>query len=293
LSGAKAAAPADPQTDSLPVDRAWVDGVYGGGLAWTTLYQPLTLSLNIEQGVVAPNLDDLTARQLTGQGFQIENPNLNAERSLTYELGARLNLERHGLDVEAWLFAMELTEGIERRDGVCPESDLACKASRTARPFTLINLSEPAWVVGAEQRLTWRLPLQLSLKQHLSYARGEGPSPLAQEPGLTRPLSRVPPLNGAVSLRWGDEGAYLGAEARWALAATRLSFGDELDSRIPFGGTPGYVVYRGLFGWRSPQRGLELLGALENLTNVAYRVHGSSVNGAARSVSLSLRYTPL
>ena len=80
---------------------------------------------------------------------------------------------------------------------------------------------------------------------------------------------------------------YVGYEARWSRAATRLSFGDQIDQRIPYGGTPGYLVHTALFGLR--WRGHELLGVAENLADTPYRVHGSSVNGAARSLNLSLR----
>jgi len=290
LSVTHAMAPADPSSESLAVDRGWRGATYGGGLSWSPR-RLITVLMNIEQGFATPNLDDLTARQLTGQGFQIENPSLGPERSLTYELGLKLTHAR--ATFEGWLFAMELTDGIERRDSGCPMSDLACQGSRTARPFTLINLSEPAWIYGAEQRLTLRLPLGFSVEEQLSYAVGEGPSPLRDEAGQGRPLSRVPPLNGGVIARWeGSSGLYLGYELRWALRADRLSFGDELDSRIPFGGTPGYQVHRALFGARWRALGLELLGVVDNLTDTPYRVHGSSVNGATRGLSLSLRYTP-
>ena len=290
VSVTHATAPADPSTESLAIDRGWRGVTYGGGLSWSPLTS-LSVLTNIEQGFATPNLDDLTARQPTGQGFQIENPNLSPERSLTYELG--LIFTRWGVHFEGWAFAMELTDGIERRDASCPVSDLACQGSRTARPFTLLNLSEPAWIYGAEQRLKLQLPYGFSLEERSSYALGEGPSPLSAEEGQTRPLSRVPPFNGSLLARWDQpSGLYLGYELRWARAATRLSFGDELDSRIPFGGTPGYVLHRALLGVRWRPLGLELLSVIDNLTDTPYRVHGSSVNGGARGLSLSLRYTP-
>jgi len=301
LSAARAEAPGDERSSSRAVSRGWAGPTYGGGLTWTPPAReggpqasPLSLHLNVEQGFSAPNLDDLTARQLTGQGYQVENPALAPERATTYELGARLRAR--GVEAELWGFALELRDGIERRDATCPPADFGCQGSRTAPPFTLINLPGAAWVLGAEHALTVRLPLRLSLREHASYAWGEGPSPLPSEPGLTRPLSRIPPLNGAVALRWSaPEGAlrgaplsgYLGYEARWALAATRLSFGDQLDQRIPYGGTPASLTHGALFGLRWGAH--ELLGVVENLTDVPYRTHGSSVNGAARSLNVSLR----
>lgn len=295
LSAARAEAPEDLKSSSRAISRGWVGPTYGGGLAWSPPSGgALSLHLNIEQGLAAPNLDDLTARQLTGQGYQVENPDLAPERATTYELGARLRAL--GAEAELWGFAMELLDGIERRDAQCPPTDFGCQGSRTAPPFTLVNLSGAAWMFGFEHALTWSLPLGFSVREHVSYSWGEGPSPLVSEPSGRRPLSRVPPLNGASSLRWGGGlgdlwgaplSGYVGYEARWARAATRLSFGDELDQRVPYGGTPGYLVHNALFGLRWGEH--ELLGVAENLSDVPYRVHGSSVNGAARSVNLSLR----
>jgi iron complex outermembrane receptor protein/hemoglobin/transferrin/lactoferrin receptor protein len=275
-----------------------VGPTYGGGLSWSAP-RALSLHLNLEQGLAFPNLDDLTARQLTGQGFQVENPALAPERATTYEVGATLKAmgAEMGAEAEVWGFAMELTDGIERRDATCPPTDLGCQGSRTAPPFTLVNLPGAAWIIGFEHALTLKLPLGLTLREHISYARGEGPSPLAREPNATRPLSRVPPLNGAASLRWSPPTAhalmgseltgYIGYEARWSRAATRLSFGDQIDQRIPYGGTPASLTHGALFGLRWGAH--ELLGVVENLTDVPYRTHGSSVNGAARSLNISLR----
>jgi len=256
-----------------------------------------TLLANIEEGFAAPNLDDLTARQLTGQGYQIENPNLESERSLTYELGSRYRGHwvwpggaRGGLELEGWGFLMRLDEGIERRDATCPPTERSCVAARIATPFTLVNLSEPAWVYGVEHQLTLRLPASLSLREHVAYAHGEGPSPLPSEAGQSRPLSRIPPLNGGVSLRWDspERVFYLQLGLRWARGQDQLSFGDEIDHRVPYGGTPSYRVYHARLGVRD--HGWEVNLALENIIDEVYRVHGSSVNGAARGISLLTSY---
>ena len=75
---------------------------------------------------------------------------------------------------------------------------------------------------------------------------------------------------------------------RWALRQNRLSFGDEIDHRIPYGGTPGYTVYHASIGVRSEGWTLNL--TFENLTDAIYRIHGSSVNGAGRGLSLLASY---
>ena len=295
-SATYAQAPGDESTESPSIDRAWRGITFGGGLSWR-VNRDWTLFANLEEGFAAPNLDDLTARQLTGQGYQIENPDLDSERSLTYELGGRYRRAwvwpggaQGGLTLEGWGFLMRLDDGIERRDATCPSTERSCVAARIVTPFTLVNLDEPAWIYGVEHQLTLRLPGSLSLREHIAYARGEGPSPLPSEVGRSRPLSRIPPLNGGVSLRWDspERVFYLQLGMRWASRQDQLSFGDEIDHRVPYGGTPGYRVYHARLGVR--EDGWEVNIALENLSDEVYRVHGSSVNGAGRGVSLLTSY---
>ena len=113
-----------------------------------------------------------------------------------------------------------------------------------------------------------------------------GPSPVA--PDNEVPLSRVPPLNGTVELRWRHPGGlYAGGGLRWAARQDRLSLGDESDARIPPGGTPGFAVFDLRAGYRYRRKLLFAL-VFENLADAAYRYHGSSVNGAGRGVILSV-----
>lgn len=292
----RAQAPGDEQSESASIDRSWRGLTLGGGLSWQ-FTQGWALLANLEEGFAPPNLDDLTARQLTGQGYQIENPLLGSERSLTYEAGIKQETawrwpggSRGAVSWETWGFLMRLDEGIERRDATCPVSERSCVAARVATPFTLVNLADSAWIYGVEHQLTLTLPASLTLREHFAYAKGEGSSPLASELGQSRPLSRIPPLNGGVSLGWESPERILYARlgARWAFAQDQLSFGDEIDHRIPYGGTPGYVVFHARVGLRAEAWEVNL--ALENLGDEIYRVHGSSVNGAGRGASLLITH---
>ena len=295
LNGVRASSPADQDSETKEINRRWLGHTTALGLAWK-LSPSWSLLSNIEEGYAAPNLDDLTARQLTGQGYQIENPNLDAESSLTLEIGTEYNdnwsmlTEQFAARFELWAFAQQLTQGIERRDASCPSTERSCVAARISTPFTLVNLSEPAHIYGIEQQLSLKLPLNLSLLEYVSYAKGSGPSPLPSESGQSRPLSRIPPLNGGLKLRWDSlqNKFYAQLGLRWAQAQNLLSFGDEIDHRIPYGGTPAYRVYHAQIGFNEGAWSLNV--NLENLSDVAYRVHGSSVNGAARGLSLFLSY---
>ena len=282
-------APDDVASETRGVDETWSSVVNNAGIEWHPA-EPLTISLNAEQGFRPPNLDDLSARQLTGQGIQIENPDLTPESAWTFELGAKWKTRR--LDVNGWLYQSYLTDTMERRDAKCPESEGSCGAAR-ARPFQLVNLGGTAIIRGAEVDAGAKLGLGFALRATVAYAWGEGDSPIATEAGEKRPLSRIPPLNGTGEIKWRhlESGFYVSAAMRWATDQDRLAFGDEIDRRIPFGGTPGYRVYDLRAGLRWPNA-LNINVALQNLTDVPYRIHGSSVNGAERGLVLSMEVQP-
>jgi iron complex outermembrane receptor protein/hemoglobin/transferrin/lactoferrin receptor protein len=74
---------------------------------------------------------------------------------------------------------------------------------------------------------------------------------------------------------------------RWARAQDRLALSDISDERIPRGGTPGFMVIDGRVGWRFA-RHAAVHTVFENLTDEAYRYHGSSVNGPGRSFTMQM-----
>ncbi len=289
--GAAASAAGEGRSGTRPVDLR-ADALVGRGGLEVALGPSLTLLANVDQGFRAPNLDDLTARSITGPGYQFENPALVAERSLSTELGARLS---HGaLLVEAWGYATRIEDAITRvARTTCPPGDAACTGSRIR--FQLVNAARPARIAGAEALVRAALPLGFSLRAGIAWTVGDQPNPeprpvAAAAPYRERvPLSRVPPLNGTAELRWRHRptGLYLGSGMRWALAQTRLAPQDFADARIPEGGTPGYAVFDLRAGWRWDER-LTASLVVENLLDAAWRVHGSSVNGPARGVVFSL-----
>ena len=286
----RVSAPADQESGTLGVQNSWTPRVGNLGVElWASPY--LTLLLNANQGFRAPNLDDLTSRQRTGPGFQIENPALRPERGATYEAGARYTKPR--LELSAWIYRSTLNDAMIRttRDtDACPPQTAACRA--TWARLQLVNLPGQAVILGGEASARLDLTSALTLAATLAYARGEGPTPRVQADDATRieearsPLSRIPPLNGTAELRWrAPRGFYLGGATRWARRQDRLALSDISDERIPLGGTPGFWVLDARAGWReSAHSGLHIV--FENLTDNAYRYHGSSTNGAGRSLTL-------
>jgi iron complex outermembrane receptor protein/hemoglobin/transferrin/lactoferrin receptor protein len=141
-----------------------------------------------------------------------------------------------------------------------------------------VNVAGAAEITGLEVSARARLPFGLTARATLAYAYGRMANPQArpEDPALPYeeqvPISRIPPLNGTAELRWGGR-------------ADRLAPTDLSDARIPEGGTPGFAVLDLRAGYRI-RRELLVAGALENVTDAAYRIHGSSVNGPGRGVIL-------
>lgn len=279
---AAAGSPADEASDTAAVDRQWSAGLLSAGAIWRATDRA-TVTVGVDQGFRPPNLDDLTARQLTGQGRQLENPDLEPERSVSAELGVELAGRR-------WfgrtaLFRTWLTGAMERRRTTCPAGDRPCAAARHAPPVSLENLPGVASLHGVEADLGWRPGGGLELRSFATWSQGED--------GQGEPLSRVPPLQGGGEATWRQAGTgnYIGTGLRWSADQDRLSQGDELDSRIPYGGTPGFAVAQLRFGLRAGDR-LRLRAVLDNILDSPWRVHGAGVLGPGTSATLSLEITP-
>jgi iron complex outermembrane receptor protein/hemoglobin/transferrin/lactoferrin receptor protein len=290
-------APAEPRSATQRVDSDF-DALIGRVGLEVRASEELGLFANVDQAFRSPNLDDMTSRQIIGPGYQFENPALESERAITYELGARLRvpglLETGSLSVDAWVYAMEIEGAMTRSPrGVadCPAESPECRAAFSR--FQLVNVAGRSWVLGAELASRLSLPFGLGVSATFAYGWGAGPSPLpTPAPGQERvPMSRVMPINGTVELRYANEDTHLvvGAAMRWAGAQDRLSISDGSDARIPLGGTPAYAVFDLRAGWRFEDAvRLQLSVVLENVFDQVYRVHGSGINGAGRGLVLQL-----
>jgi iron complex outermembrane receptor protein/hemoglobin/transferrin/lactoferrin receptor protein len=287
-----ARAPGDPASESLAIDRTWATAVGRAGIVATPLSW-LRGVVNFDQGFRAPNLDDLTSRQQTGPGFQLENPNLRPERTLTLEAG--LEVLHAWVEAGVWVFQTWARDMIQRRPvspSDCPASDPRCGASRS--PLQLVNLDGRAVIRGVEAAFRLYLPWDLGLRGTVSYTWGEGPNPLAgtaADQPARRPLSRIPPLNGTVEAGWRSTrwGVHLVGALRWATTQDRLAPQDQADPRIPRGGTPGFAVFDLRAGYRfDPFVMLSIV--FHNVADAPYRYHGSSINGPGRGIMAELQF---
>ncbi len=295
IAVAHAEAAGDDESDTLAVNRTWATPIGNAGVM-VVATDWLTWHLDVDQGFRAPNLDDLTSRQQTGPGFQYENASLEPERSLSVDTGFRVRHRYLEASTFVWhSFINDLIGRAPRDVTDCPgvQADpTGCAASRTR--FQLVNLDGWALLRGVDASARVFIPKGFVLGATLSWAWGEGPNPIPPPDSPDSnyrerlPLSRVPPLNGNVELSWyADFGLWLGTALRWAGAQDRLALADEADIRIPFGGTPGFVLWDLRAGYRLDPH-LLIAMVVENVLDSPYRYHGSSVNGASRSLNLAI-----
>jgi hemoglobin/transferrin/lactoferrin receptor protein len=104
------------------------------------------------------------------------------------------------------------------------------------------------------------------------------------------PLRRIPPTHGRAVVGWSS-GGHLWADgySEFASRQTRLAPGDLTDTRIPAGGTPGYLTLNVRGGLRI-HRTLDLTLGVENLTDRTYRRHGSGIDAAGLNVIVGLEW---
>jgi iron complex outermembrane receptor protein/hemoglobin/transferrin/lactoferrin receptor protein len=286
LAAAAAHAPENTDAGSAEVSQQWLAGVANAGL----IYRPwpaLSARLNYEQGFRPPNLDDLTGRQPTGRGYQLENPDLLPERAQTFEAGLSWNTP--ALTLSLWASLAQIEHAMERRGADCPPNDRQCGAARAA--VQLVNLSGTSEVRAIEASAQLTLSAQWWSSATFAWTQGEGDNPNEALGGRV-PLSRIPPVNGRAELGWrsAHSGLYAEGAMRWALDQTALSVGDLADARIPFGGTPGHVVFDLRAGLRRDVFSTYVV--LENLSDTPNRAHGSAINGPGRGIIWNVEFRP-
>ena len=134
----------------------------------------------------------------------------------------------------------------------------------------------PSWYVTGN--FTWMLGDVDQLDQSAGFAL------------VRAPLSRVMPVTANLGLRYEPSTRGYWAEVFATLAGSqdRLALRDITDTqRIPPGGTPGYEVVTVRVGFEFGPH-LSVSAAVENVTDVDYRVHGSGQNEPGTNVVIGL-----
>jgi len=217
----------------------------------------------------APNVDDLGTLGIVDFRYEVPNASLRPERSLTTEAGIKV---RTGpLAATLLAYNNRLTDFISRvRSG---------RDSIQGYPVYLKQNSSESVIRGLEAEVEYECGSGLLAYGGITYTYGENRT-------ANEPFRRIPPLNGRAGLTYQRANWWARAEYLYAQAQTRLAQGDKDDNRIGKNGTPGWQVLNlnGGYRWKF----LTVSAELQNLTNEAYRTHGSGVDGVGRSAWLSV-----
>jgi len=286
---ARARSVQDPNTGArIRVGDTWGDLIGSGRLVWhVDRERHWNVFAGVSQGFRAPNLSDLS-RLDTARTNEIETPSpgLDPEHYVTYEAGTKVS--RRDLDLQLSYFYTRIRDMIVRTP-----TGVVFPGPPPLNEVTKRNAGD-GFVHGVEVAPRWRFAEDWTLFGYLAWLDGEHDTyPTAAPVARREPKSRLMPTTGQVGLRWDDPQDRFWAEAvcTWADEADDLSTRDAADtSRIPPGGTPGYVVGSVRLGWRV-QDNTTLTFAVENVTNEDYRIHGSGLNEPGRNFVFGLEMT--
>jgi outer membrane cobalamin receptor len=213
------------------------------------------------EGFRAPNLDDLTADNTVLQTGQ-DSPSLNVqpEHAITYEVGFKVDTPR--LRLQAVEFWTRIGDNILREE-IPPGSG------------NFIRQNFDVYINGTELTGEYLFEGGWSAYGNFWYIFGK-------DLDRQEPLSRTPPTQGIAGLRWRHPCNRSWFDAYTWLVRRQDRYAAQAlnDSRFPAGGTPGYGTLNLRAGTALGDCDNHRLSlTLENITDKAYRVLGSGVDG--------------
>lgn len=234
-------------------------------LQYTSVYA------NFSSGYRAPNIDDMGTLGIVD--FRYEQPayDLKPEYNYNYEAGIKHQTNKVSVQAAAYYSTLK---------------NLITRAQMKGQQIDGYNVykkenAESGYIKGVELFANY-LPLEnLQIAAQLAYQQGWNNT-------KDEPLRRVPPLFGSVSANYSVNKFFVKAEILAADKQSKLAQGDKDDNRIPAGGTPGWSVINFYAGYHFNKH-FSVNTSLQNILNKDYRLHGSGINGAGRSMIVSLK----
>ncbi|MFK8015476.1 MAG: TonB-dependent receptor [Gammaproteobacteria bacterium] len=233
-----------------------------------------SLMSNLGRGFRAPNIFDLgTLGVRPGNRFNIANSELGPETVWTLDAGFRVDTDR--LSAEFFLWASDYTDQIV--------SVSTGDVDDVGREIVQSQNASQVDLHGAELATSYVFSENWSAEVGVNWVWGR----TDLEDGEAEPADRIPPLNGRLGVRYEQASWWLDTQLRFAQAQGRLSGRDVRDPRIDPFGTAGWGLLnvRGGVQWNDV---FSTTVGLHNLTDRDYREHGSGIDGAGRSVVVTL-----
>ena len=234
----------------------------------------------LSQAFRAPNLDDLSGNLAAKSGgTALGNINLDPERFITSELGLRQQTE-----TLAWSLAAFYTDATDMIVGV---------PITPGNNTTIATNAGSGYIYGFELEGAWRFHPQWELSGFAAWQDGRNQSPaFVGSPDQDKPNARQLPLSASLALRWTHFSNKYWIEGRLLAAALedRITAADQAadSQRVPTGGTPGYLVASLRAGWTVNDH-LDFTAGFDNLSDQAYRNHGSGQNEPGFGATVSAR----
>lgn len=229
--------------------------------ALVDVVEGVTLGVSAARAFRTPSIEELFSDgpHLADYSYNIGNPDLGAETGLGADAFARLALPQ--LRAELSIYRNAISNYIY----YAPTGELDPRLRR----FPVYQAQQDnALLLGGEGKLQWEPARGFVIDANASYVRGT-------HRGTGDPLPFIPPLRGAVGVRYERPLFFLGAGWEGAAAQERLG---EFESR-----TPGYGLWNATAGIRWTALGklhtITLQG--RNLTDAAWWDHLSRIKEVA------------
>jgi hypothetical protein len=232
--------------------------------------QAQRLSARVALGFRNPNLYDLSETGSTAIGILVPVSHLHATYALSSELTYQARWEQVALRVggyHSWLLGLMEPQPSRYRG----------EETYLGQPVYRLTNAGGGRVLGATLQGEWR-GANLCAYGHATYTWG------IDRAGM--PMTEIPPLFGLIGLRYAKRGFWVALEGQAAASQGRLSAGEQRDPLIPEGGSPAWLLLHAKGGWQ--WHWLRLSLTFHNLTDQAYRPHGSLIQGYGRSAWVSL-----
>jgi outer membrane receptor protein involved in Fe transport len=234
----------------------------------------LLLRSNLGRGFRPPNIFDLGALGPSpGNQFDIPNPNLKPENIVTVDTGVHLTVGRFYGEIFGYYsdFNNKITS-------------VATGEVTTDGRIVVQNQNSnevKLWGVELYALYSWN---GFELYSNLTHTWGEEKF----SNGTKQPADRIPPLNGRLGFRYSlTESLWIEPFILFAARQNRLSERDANDPRINPNGTPGWVTANVRLGWNINPKWTARF-ALNNLSDLNYREHGSGIDAPGINAILSL-----
>ena len=262
-----------------------------GRIGWHPI-EDSTIFAGVSQGFRAPNLTNLAGIQsrASNNTIQVEgNPDLDPEKSLTYEIGSKI--ERMRDNASLTFFYTRIDDLIQNTyidangDGSIGAGDRSVSSNAESAELAGFELGEDWGVLASNLPTDSRLSIFNVVNATTGEADEQNPTTGQVD---TVHISRANRVFGMGGITYEPTNVwYVTFQTRWSMAYKEVNVGDGQDVRHTTfqakdrdpGAMPGYAVLDFKAGW-APNRSLRVDAAVENLLDHTYREVGSGIDGA-------------